>query len=246
VWPFVGRSAFLETYLVTHPARLKDLWRMVPESSEGIEAYWSLRHGRLVLSRLAVRGCDDPLIELVLWHALFPGLRPAFTCWWASGRFRVIDANANTTLLPGPSGHSDAFPVDGVLELERGHMLPLGTWKAEPEPWQHRDLFEWPVPIRMLLLPLVVILYIPAVVNGLRQERRRQDAIPLSWWRLVPMVLAMPVFCLVFILPNERSKRLTEWFQVRFEVLQRGTAVKELVKEALARDTPRTVRGGKG
>lgn len=242
---FFGRSAFLERYLVNHPARVMDLWRLVPESSNGIDAYWSLRHGRLVLTRLCVHGHDDPLLELVLWHALFPGLRPAFTCWWASGRFRVIDRQQIPTRLPGPSGHSDPFPADGVLELDRGHQLPPGTWKDEPASWKDRDLLEWPMLIRLILLPVVVAMYIPAVVHCLIQERRREDAIPLSWWRLVPMVLVMPVFALIWILPGTLGHRLTEWFQLRFEVFQRGTAVKELLKDALAREVPRTVRGGK-
>jgi hypothetical protein len=243
VRPFFGRSAFLGSYLVTHPARLKDLWRLVPESSAGIDATWSLSHGRLVLTRLAVRGFEDPLLELVLWHALFPGLRPGFTCWWASGRFRVIDANRVPTLRKGPAGHSDAFPQNGLLELDHGRLLPPGTWKEEAPRWQDRDLLEWPWLIRLLLLPVVVALYIPGVVNCLVQERRRMHLPMLSWWRVVPMVLLMPVFAFVWILPTTLGLRLTDWFQLRFEVFHRGTAVKELVQEAFASGTRRTVRG---
>jgi len=220
----------LEPYLAQHPVRLAALWRAVPEVQAGLRGHWRLRQGKLELVRLSVEGVQDPLVGLVAWHALFPGLRGPLVPWWLHGRWLLTDMEKMPDNPPGV--FVTYIWEDLELDLKGGMVAYRGPVRPVPPKWSEADPFDWALWRRLLLLPLMLAALLASLVwlpwRGYREGR------PFPW----TFAMEGPVFALLFLLAWMSPVRLQR--RILRKVVRIGEryrvhwSVRGLVKEAFA------------
>lgn len=231
-WAEAG-PALLQPYLAQHPERVADLWRYVPEVKDGLQVAWTERAGRIVLERMTVKGHDDPTLEMALWHALFPGLRRPLVAWWLND---VMERGEDRPSDPGRRSTDPAAFEEETL-LRQGTLLSRVNGNRAHTRWHDRDLQDWPFGIRLLLFPLVVVLFPVAVVSIVLQARRAGNLIPL--WAIVPFLLVMPIFLGIWLGPSSLYLRIGALIQGWVAPIHHHAAVKNLLAEALDREPPK-------
>jgi hypothetical protein len=238
-WGSEGPS-LLQPYLAQHPGRVADLWRYVPEVRDGLHALWTVRDGHVVLERMEVKGQDDPIVEMALWHALFPGLRRPVVAWWLSGAYEVkdhVDLPLSATMVrPLVRGKATL-----TLQMDHGRVLsadPAGRTVAHSA---SGDPFTWPLPLRLLLTPFIVLVAPVGVVMVIIEGRRKKDPVPLWFPLLLPLLT--PMILLKWIAPGPFDRYLEPYMHRVGRRFQQRRAVEELVNEALRRKVPDPVRG---
>ncbi len=235
-----SRRPILLHYLRDHPARCEDVMRLVPEAVHGIHVRARVHHGALLIEGVQVAGLDDPLADMVLWHALFPGLRAPLIAWWCNGLLLLDGIRPDDgSILDGRSEEQRTWAgMDhGRLFLERGRiMVPAPSARPRTD-----DPFTWPLWQRLLLSPLLV-LFVPAAVVMVYREGMRQRRLAVPWWfgLLLPMLfLAVSI---KWLAPGTFDRHLEHIFLRMGAEVDRRQAVNELLDDALHRDVDRSLR----
>ncbi len=238
MWWSEGPS-LLGPFLAQHPARVEDLWRFVPEVKGGLCMHWTVTNDHLVLERLEVTGLEDPLVEMALWHALFPGLKRPLKAWWSNGSQEVKDREdlplPHTVIRPLVRGRATY-----TLVMDRGRVVAQGSDITTPVTWRRQDPFEWPLVPRLLLAPLVLILGPVSVIGVMIKGQRAKDPLPLWVVLLIPFFTVTLLLKLLF--PKAFEAYLEPYMDRIGNSFQRRRAVEDLVKEALQREVPRQDR----
>jgi hypothetical protein len=208
----------LGVYLAQHPLRVREMLRLVPEAAGGIHAHWNLVGERLSLDRVEVKEAADPFISMVLWHALFPGLRTPLVPWWASGIFRS-----------GTAGNNDE-EFNSELELEQGKVVYFGKQRPATVHWSNADPHLWPLWVRLAGLP-VLFLATPALIICVLMQRPRfsSKAIRLIIIRLPLLLVLFPLHALF---PGFRSSFIRELVRP----IQAQNGMEQLLDDARRRD----------
>jgi hypothetical protein len=233
-----GRQRLLFGFLRAHPQRLADVRRLVPEAVRGLRAHGSVRGGRLLVERLSVEGHDDLLLEMVLWHAVFPGLQAPLVAWWVDGPYCLSTAPPDL-FVTLDDGMEERLPekdrMDRYVQFHRGHIVSapaLGEGIGAP--------FEWPLPARLVIAPLVLLLTPIAIAAVYRDAFRGKDtAVP--WWTFLLTPLFMVVVLMRLIVPGPFIRHIEPVLERIGERARWREAVNGLVSEALRQDLPRSL-----
>jgi hypothetical protein len=219
----------LGPYLRQHPARKAELLRLLPEAVHGVCGCWRLKNGSLFLDELYLMHDAEPFTDMVLWQALFPGLRAPLRAWWCSG-----------SLIIGTGTHPGAPIAPGnTVYLERGH----GTTAASSR-WWHRDFHQWPLFWRILLLPVSMVLAPVAWLMALWELRR---SLPLPVLFVLGLFAPVAVMFVPFVVMGPRRyvdpfmAFVQRWTVPFFEGAEQEQAVSDLLSDALGREPRRRV-----
>jgi hypothetical protein len=234
----VVTTPVLKDYLRDNPRRCEDVHRLVPESVNGIHAELRLEEGLLRVERVRLDGNDDPLTDLLLWHALFPGLRAPVVAWWFTGLLMTKPLNYRIPELP------DAEPElwIGLYSLqrwtERGRVGPaINLYEERDE--QEDSLLNWPIPLRALLLPLVLVAAPIAAVKVYRENRDSSE--PLHWFGvLIPA--GVVILCIMLFAPRAFHDRLVGLYDRIGRGYRQRMQVKDLLNEAFRNEVRRPLR----
>lgn len=212
-------SRLLLPYLQAHPQRLEDLRRLLPNALNGIEAHWALHDDRLILERLQLPGSADPLEEMLLWRALFPGLAQPLHAWWVNGgwRFRIWDAETGAQ-----------YDQREVIFFTRGRLRTTDTTEADAN-----DLLNYPFLLRLALAPVALVALPFVLVSELRgnwrsaspHERRHMLLGGALVWVGMPLALLYPR-----LLETRLAARLQRHMQARREAVEQQQAIARLME----------------
>lgn len=234
----LGWEPVLQRYLHQHPGRIEGLLRLVPEAAAGIRAHCAVRDRVLWVERLVVPGLEDPLVDMLLWHAVFPGLRAPLIPWWYSGDLQWYG------LLPDEQVPEDdlfdpdstvAAPAAGPWRTDRGRLV-CASDDQEGRGVFDRDPYEWPLWTRLAFVPLAMVM-VPAagVWMSLGPDRRN-----MPWWTIPAIPVVLVLFIVKFCAPAAYDRHLEPHVQVFTERRMQRHAVRELIDSALQRDRSRT------
>jgi hypothetical protein len=228
-------------YLALHPQRVRDVMRLVPEAVNGMHAVARIEDGRLLVTGVQVEGAEDPLRDMVLWHALFPGLRAPLVAWWFT-----------EWLHPGPKRlviggfvvePAEMPPPDPQLRwwIERGHVRSHPDAELDLPYQLTQPPYSLPLVVRVLLVPLFLLVMPFAIVALYLEGRKRpQDEVP--WWS----ALLMPIFAvgivLKLLMPLTFMRHLEPWFNRLDEGHRQRMQVKDLLNEAFRNELRRPLR----
>jgi hypothetical protein len=242
-----GGARILAGYLRDDPRREQALLDVLPPEASGIVAHGAILDGCLWLDRVSVPGPDDVLLDMVLWHALFPGLKAPQVVFWMSG---------DRLLTTDPPGSRVYYDRDRAAQLEEADMpfrtLQLSRGVVTQCPAQMTgdtgksvfdgDMLEWPLWLRLLLLPLV-LLFVPFAMLLLCLHPRQQE-LYLPWW----MAFLMPVLLVALVVnwcaPVTFDRYLEHHVQRFMDGTRDRKAVRDLLKESLNNDRPRAKERG--
>lgn len=233
-----GWVRMLGGFLRDNPNRKADLLHAMPAGAEGVVAHGAMRDGRLWIERVSVPGAEDVLLDMVLWHALFPGLKAPQVVFWMSGDHVL------TTDPPYAYVSHNYDVVDQLPETQlpnRFIRLDRGVVTNKPEPIRAKestsslpdDLFQWPLWLRVLLLPVIVLFVPPAMVVFALGGRWHK--LPAPWW----MLLLLPVFVVAFLFkwcaPITFERYIAQRVHGLMDGSRRRKAVKDLLQDSLRR-----------
>jgi hypothetical protein len=228
-----GPVRILERYLRCNPARKDDLLRALPKDAIGIMAYAVVRDGRLWLERVSVPGRGDVLLDMVLWHALFPGLKAPQVVYWMSGD-HLLSTDPPDVITDrfwnGPERPEVERP-DRPIRLVRGVLCTEKTGASKGEDLLDVDILRWPLVLRLLMVPLIIVLVpLAALWSGLKG---RDKHAPSAWWIVLMTPVAIAAFTFRWIAPVTYERH----FAARVDELgvgaRRRRSVRELVDDAL-------------
>ena len=125
--------------------------------------------------------------------------------------------------------------MDRYVHFHRGHIV------AAPVLREGLDApFEWPLPARLLIAPLVMLLTPVALAMVYRDALRARDtAVP--WWTILLTPLFMVVVLMRLIVPGPFIRHIEPVLERIGERARWREAVSGLVAEALQQDRPRSL-----
>lgn len=233
-----GDQRLLLGYVRAHPRRFDELKRLVPEAARGLRVHGSVRDGRLLVERLSLKGDDDPLLEMVLWHTLFPGLRAPLVAWWMNGPFCLSTAPPDMYVTVDEEREGSLPERE---HTERHVHFRCGYIVAAPALSDGIGApFLWPLPARLLVAPLVV-LHLPFAMIGLYLEALRGRDAFVPWWFFLCTPLFMVAVLLHLVVPGLFNRYMAPLVHRITEHALQLEAVSGLVKDALHQDLPRSL-----
>ncbi len=238
----VPMRRILAPYLRAHPRRVADIRRLVPQAADGIRLHATIRDGHLWMEHLSIHGVNDPLEEMVLWHATFPGLRPPMVAWWMTGLLQLSrgtpdayvteDEEAERTM---PGTHH----VRRFVELQRGRVVHGSATNRSARRVRRRlpeDPVRWPLALRLLMLPLAMA--VPPFVlvhTWVEVLRGRMKARPGA-------LLASPLIPVLFVLYWCGTRAFQERIERLIVQMNEGAAQRRAVQQLLHDSLRGTVR----
>ena len=221
IW-IVADQYLMHRYLVQHPRRVQELLRVLPEAGSGLHAFWSITAHGCSLDRLSLLHGNDELTELLIWGALFPGLRRPLKAWWASGR---------VTPFLDLQGYSD-----DTLHLDHGSVKYIGPWRPRSVHWSSKGFELWPFWARLAVLPVLILLFPVAYFIVLFRELRKVSNFRPFYILFMPV--AMVLFGISYLFPRTHS------FALRLlRPINEGLSVRRLLDDAFAPPSRQQVSG---